>query len=137
MISWSVSCSMDGPWCKSVLEEALLSDCIEILKTDQGSWFTSPDFVKELTSRDVKVSMDCRGRALDNAFVGRLWRSVKYEDVYLKGYENMAQLKQRLKVYFEFYNNRRRHSSLDGKTPAEVYKSREKEANSRLIAAAP
>lgn len=131
VISWSVSCSMDGPWCKSVLEEALLSGRPEIFNTDQGSQFTSPDFVKELTSRDVKVSMDGRGRALNNVFVERLWRSVKYEDVYLKGYENMAQLKQGLKAYFEFYNNRRRHSSLDGKTPAEVYKSRKKE----LIAA--
>jgi len=123
VISWSVSCSMDGPWCKSVLQEALLHGSPEVFNTDQGSQFTSPDFVKELTGRDIKVSMDGRGRALDNVFVERLWRTVKYENVYLKGYENMAQLKQGLKAYFEFYNNRRRHSSLDAKTPAEVYEA--------------
>jgi putative transposase len=123
VISWSVSCSMDGPWCKSVLQEALLHGSPEVFNTDQGSQFTSPDFVKELTGRDIKVSMDGRGRALDNVFVERLWRTVKYENVYLKGYENMAQLKQGLKAYFEFYNNRRRHSSLDTKTPAEVYEA--------------
>jgi|TARA_B110000037_G_C16993057_1_gene453944 putative transposase len=120
VISWSISCSMDGPWCKSVLQEALLHGSPEIFNTDQGSQFTSPDFVNELTSRDIKVSMDGRGRALDNVFVERLWRTVKYENIYLKGYENMAELKQGLKAYFEFYNNRRRHSSLDAKTPGEV-----------------
>lgn len=123
VISWSVSCSMDGPWCKSVLEEALLHGSPEYFNTDQGSQFTSPDYVKELTSRSIKVSMDGRGRALDNVFVERLWRTVKYENVYLKGYENMTELKRGLKAYFEFYNTRRRHSSLDGKTPAEVYES--------------
>ena len=127
VISWSLSCTMDGAWCKSVLQEALLSGRPETFNTDQGSQFTSPDYVKELTGREIKVSMDGRGRALDNVFVERLWRSVKYEDVYLKGYEEMAQLKRGLKAYFEFYNNRRRHSSLDGKTPAEVYKSEKKE----------
>ena len=127
VISWSLSCAMDGAWCKSVLQEALLSGRPEIFNTDQGSQFTSPDYVKELTGREIKVSMDGRGRALDNVFVERLWRSVKYEDVYLKGYEDMAQLKRGLKAYFEFYNNRRRHSSLDGKTPAEVYKSQKQE----------
>lgn len=123
VISWSISCSMDSPWCKSVLEEALLHGSPEIFNTDQGSQFTSPDFVKELTGRDIKVSMDGRGRALDNVFVERLWRTVKYENVYLKGYENMVQLKRGLKEYFEFYNNRRRHSSLDAKTPGEVYEA--------------
>ncbi|MGY8694074.1 MAG: IS3 family transposase [Verrucomicrobiia bacterium] len=123
VISWSVSCSMDGPWCRSVLQEALLHGSPEVFNTDQGSQFTSPNFVSELTDRGIKVSMDGRGRALDNVFVERLWRTVKYENVYLKGYENMVQLKQGLKAYFEFYNKRRRHSSLDAKTPAEVYES--------------
>jgi len=121
VISWSVSCSMDGPWCRSVLQEALMQGRPEVFNTDQGSQFTSPDYVKELTSREIKVSMDGRGRALDNVFVERLWRTVKYENVYLKGYEDMTQLKAGLKEYFEFYNHKRPHSSLDGSTPAEVY----------------
>ena len=87
---------MDGPWCKSVLQEALLHGSPETFNTDQGSQFTSPDFVKELTSRDIKVSMDGQGRALDNVFVKRLWRTVKYENIYLKSYENMVELKQGL-----------------------------------------
>ncbi len=121
VISWSLSCSMDGHWARSVLQEALLGARPEIFNTDQGSQFTAPGYVKELTDREIKVSMDGRGRALDNVFVERLWRSVKYEDVYLKGYSTMAELKAGLKAYFEFYNHRRPHSSLDGKTPAEVY----------------
>ena len=99
----------------------------EVFNTDQGSQFTSPDYVKELISRDIKVSMDARGRALDNVFVERLWRTVKYENVYLKGYEDMKQLKAGLKEYFEFYNHKRPHSSLDGSTPAEVYFAAEKD----------
>ena len=98
VISWSVSCSMDGPWCRSVLQEALLHGSPEVFNTDQGSQFTSPNFVSELTDRGIKVSMDGRGRALDSVFVERLWRTVKYENVYLKGYENMVQLKQGLKA---------------------------------------
>jgi len=121
VISWSLSCCMDGPWARSVLQEALLVGRPEIFNTDQGSQFTSPDYVKELTDRGIRVSMDGRGRALDNVFVERLWRSVKYEDIYLKGYSTMAELKAGLKGYFEFYNHRRPHSSLDGMTPAEVY----------------
>jgi len=87
-----------------VLQEALLHRSPEVFNTDQGSQFTSPNLVSELTDRGVKVSMDGRGRALDNVFVERLWRTVKYENVYLKGYENMVQLKQGLKAYFEFFN---------------------------------
>lgn len=127
VISWSVSCSMDGPWCRSVLQEALMQGRPEVFNTDQGSQFTSPDYVKELISRDIKVSMDGRGRALDNVFVERLWRTVKYENVYLKGYEDMKQLKAGLKEYVEFYNHKRPHSSLDGSTPAEVYVAAEKD----------
>ena len=106
VISWSVSCSMDGPWCRSVLREALMPGRPEVLNTDQGRQYTSPDYVKELTSREIKVSMDGRGRVLDNVFVERLWRTVKYENVYLKSYENMKQLKAGLKEYFEFYNHK-------------------------------
>ncbi len=114
---------MDGAWAKSVLQEALLHRQPEIFNSDQGSQFTAPGYVKELTDRQIKVSMDGRGRALDNVFVERLWRSVKYEDIYLKGHRDMAGLKAGLKRYFERYNHSRPHSSLDGQTPAEVYHS--------------
>jgi putative transposase len=127
VISWSVSCSMDGPWFRSVLQEALMQRRPEVFNTDQGSQFTSPNYVKELISREIKISMDGRGRALDNVFVERLWRTVKYENVYFKGYEDMKQLKAGLKEYFEFYNYKRPHSSLDGSTPAEVYFTAEKD----------
>ena len=99
----------------------------EVFNTDQESQFTSSDYVKELNCRDIKVSMDGRGRALDNVFVERLWRTVKYENVYLKGYEDMKRLKAGLKEYFEFYNHKRPHPSLDGSTPAEVYFAAEKD----------
>lgn len=122
VISWSLSCSMDGPWARSVLEEALLQGKPEIFNSDQGSQFTAPAYVKELTDRQIRVSMDGRGRALDNVFVERLWRSVKYENIYLKGYSDLAELKAGLKAYFNWYNHQRPHSSLDGKTPEEVYR---------------
>ena len=93
----------------------------EVFNTDQESQSTSSDYLKERNSRDIKVSMDGRGRALDNVFVEVLWRTVKYENVYLKGYEGMKRLKAGLKEYFEFYNHKRPYSSLDGSTPAEVY----------------
>ena len=121
VISWSVSSTMDGPWAKSVLQEALLQRQPEIFNSDQGSQFTAPGYVKELTDRGIRVSMDGRGRALDNVFVERLWRSLKYEDIYLKNYACLAELKAGLKRYFYFYNHIRPHSSLDGRTPAEVY----------------
>ena len=121
VVSWSLSCTMDGPWCKSVLEESLLQSAPEIFNSDQGSQFTSPEFLKPLKERGIAISMDGKGRALDNVFVERLWRTVKYEDVYLKGYSNMSELKAGLKKYFDFYNNRRPHSSHDGQTPAEIY----------------
>ena len=120
---------MGGPWCRSVLQEALMQGRPEVFNTDQGSQFTSADYVKERTNREITVSMDGRGRALDNVFVERLWRTVKYENVYLKGYEDMIQLKAGLKEYFEFYNHKRPHSSLDGCTPAEVFAAeKDKEA---------
>ena len=94
VLNWSVSNTMDAQWCKETLEEAIaLHGTPEIINTDQGSQFTSPNFVSELTDRGIKASMNGRGRALDNVFVEGLWRTVKYENVYLKGYENMVQLK--------------------------------------------
>ena len=93
----------------------------EIFNTDQGAQFTSLAFTSCLESRGVAISMDGRGRALDNVFVERLWRTVKYEEVYLKDYENAWQAETSLREYFEFYCYDRRHQSLDNRTPAEVY----------------
>ena len=87
----------------------------------QGCQFTSVDFTEQLKKRDIKISMDGRGRAFDNIFVERLWRSVKYEDIYPKGYQTMAEAKEGLKHYFQFYNNERSHQSLGYRTPREVY----------------
>jgi putative transposase len=92
-----------------------------IFNTDRGSQFTSADFTGRLLSNQILISMDGRGRALDNAFIERLWRSVKYEDIYLRDYGSVPELEQGLTGYFRFYNQERPHSSLDGRTPAEVH----------------
>lgn len=91
------------------------------LNTDQGSQFTSKDFSEMVIGNQIKMSMDSKGRALDNIFIERLWRSLKYEDIYLKEYQSISELREGLKNYFDFYNNRRIHQSLNYKTPAEVY----------------
>jgi len=93
----------------------------EIFNTDQGAQFTSEAFTKVLKARDIEISMDGKGRWVDNVFVERLWRSVKYEDVYLRAYETPAELRAGLTRYFAFYNARRRHSALDRRTPDAVY----------------
>ncbi|GBD90756.1 integrase core domain protein [bacterium BMS3Abin04] len=89
--------------------------------TDQGSQFTSNAFTQTVIGKDIRLSMDSRGRALDNLFIERFWRSLKYEDVYLKGYQSISELRAGLTEYFYFYNNERFHQSLNYKTPAEVY----------------
>jgi putative transposase len=91
------------------------------MNTDQGSQFTSDGFTSLLSSRGIRISMDGRGRWLDNIFIERLWRSVKYEEVYLKAYENIAEARRELAAYFDFYNTRRRHQGLKDRTPDEVY----------------
>jgi putative transposase len=93
----------------------------EIFNTDQGSQFTSELFTGVLKANEIQISMDGKGRWVDNVFVERLWRSVKYEEVYLKAYEGIGEAKQSLKQYFEFYNSERRHQSLDRRTPDQVY----------------
>jgi putative transposase len=104
------------------LEEALGKfGTPEIFNTDQGSQFTADAFTSILKAHGVKISMDGRGRWLDNVFVERLWRSVKYEDVYLRAYGSIADARRGLGAYFEFYNHRRRHQSLDRRTPDDVY----------------
>ena len=101
--------------------KALLESEPAIFNTDQGSQFTSPVFTQRLLDREILISMDGRGRALDNVFIERLWRSVKYENIYLNDYQSVAELTQGLGNYFEFYNHERPHSALDGQTPVEVH----------------
>lgn len=122
VLSWRLSNTLDASFCTEALEEAIARyGAPEIFNTDQGSQFTSDDFTDVLKSHDIRISMDGRGRFLDNVFVERLWRSVKYEEVYLKAYESLTEARAGLGDYFEFYNARRRHQSLDYRTPDEVY----------------
>lgn len=113
---------MDTSFCVEALEAAIEQyGCPEIFNTDQGSQFTSDDFTQVLIDNDIKISMDGKGRWVDNVFVERLWRSVKYEEVYLKAYDSVAEARQSLGSYFEFYNTERRHQSLGKQTPDTVY----------------
>lgn len=122
VLSWEISCSMDLQFCVSALEWALATGRRpEIFNTDQGAQFTSCEFTGPLIANSILVSMDGRGRALDNVFVERLWRSVKYEDVYLKDYSDMRAAAEGLRAYFEFYNHERPHQALGYKSPATVY----------------
>lgn len=122
VLSWRLSTTMDTDFCVDALEEAIdRYGCPEIFNTDQGSQFTSEDFTAVLKRNDVKISMDGKGRWVDNVFVERLWRSVKYEEVYLNAYDSVAQARQSLERYFDFYNLERRHQSLKKQTPDTLY----------------
>ena len=121
VLAWRLSNSLETSFCLEALDEALTVGQPEIFNTDQGCQFTSEDFTGRLLSRSIQISMDSRGRALDNIFVERLWRSVKYEDVYLKGYQTVAETQSGLKQYFGFYNSQRYHQSLGYRTPAVVH----------------
>jgi len=121
VVAWGVSNTMDVDSSADVLEDALQHSQPIIFNTDQGSQFTSPAFTSRLQTREILISMDGRGRALDNVFIERLWRSVKYENIYLNDYQNVAELIQGLDSYFQFYNQRRPHSALGDQTPAEVH----------------
>jgi putative transposase len=122
VVEWEISVTLDGSFCIAALERALLRGRPEIFNTDQGSQFTSQSFTGKLLAAGIQISMDGRGRALDNIFVERLWRSVKYEEVYLKDYRNVVEAKRGLGDYFEFYNSERLHQSLGYQTPEEVYR---------------
>lgn len=124
VLSWRLSNSMDVEFCLEALDDALEQGTPDIFNTDQGSQFTSGVFTERLSSRSIEISMDGRGRALDNVFIERLWRSVKYEDIYLKGYESGADCHKGLTSYFKFYSHERPHQSLDYRTPWEVHTSR-------------
>jgi putative transposase len=122
VLAWRLSNSMESDFCVEALEEALTNyGSPEIFNTDQGAQFTSEAFTGVLIDAGVDISMDGKGRWVDNVFVERLWRSVKYEDVYLKAYETVAAARDGLGLYFEFYNHERRHQSLDRLTPEQVY----------------
>jgi putative transposase len=121
VLSWILSNTMDMTFCIDALEVALDVNTPMIFNTDQGSQFTSHAFTKVLLDKDIKISMDGRGRALDNIFVERLWRTVKYENIYMNDYQTVSELSKGLKQYFAFYNQERLHQSLDYRTPEEVY----------------
>jgi putative transposase len=122
VLSWRVSNTMTPDFCVEALQEALEKHGTpEIFNTDQGSQFTSGDWIDALTDARVQISMDGKGRWIDNVFIERLWRSVKYENVYLHAYKNGAELRTGLREYFEFYNGHRVHQALDYRTPDEVH----------------
>ena len=121
VLSWKLSNTLENTFCIEALEESLSYSKPEIFNTDQGSQYTASNFVKPLIDRDIKISMDSKGRALDNIFVERLWRSVKYEEVYLNEYQTMSDTYNSLKNYFEFYNEERFHQALNYKVPKESY----------------
>ncbi len=122
VLSWRVSNTLTTDFCIEAVEEAVgRYGQPEIFNTDQGSQFTSVDFTAMLHDHGIAISMDGRGCWRDNVFVERLWRSIKYEEVYLHAYESVAQAQQRLTRYFQFYNERRPHTALDGRTPDIAY----------------
>lgn len=121
VINWALSITLEADFCIVALNEALVASQCEIFNTDQGSQFTTHRFTGPLMDKGIQVSMDGRGRALDNIFVERLWRSVKYEKVYLNDFRTVKEAYLGLEDYFDFYNHRRLHQSLDYQTPAEVY----------------
>jgi len=121
VLSWELSNTLDTSFCLSALEDALLKAKPTIFNTDQGAQFTSLDFTRRLTQADIEISMDGRGRFLDNIFIERLWRSLKQENIYIYRYESVPELEEGLQWYFQFYNFRRPHQSFDYHTPAQVY----------------
>ena len=122
VLAWRVSITLEADFCIDAVEESLARHGkLEIFNTDQGSQFTSTDFIKVLAAREIKISMDGKGAWRDNVFVERLWRTIKYEEVYLRAYASVSEARAGIARYLTFYNTRRPHSSLDGKTPDQAY----------------
>jgi putative transposase len=122
VLSWRLSNTLDSAFCVDALEEAISRyGCPDIFNTDQGSQFTSEAFTDILYSHNISISMDGKGRWMDNVFIERLWKSVKYEDIYLKAYASITEVKNGLASYFKFYNEKRWHNNFDRKTPSMVY----------------
>jgi putative transposase len=121
VLAWELSISLEGGFCLTAVERALVEAVPEIFNTDQGVQFTSPLFQAPLLDRQVQLSMDGRGRVFDNIFVERFWRSVKYEEVYLSDYQDVREARQSLGRYIHFYNTQRPHAALENRTPQSVY----------------
>lgn len=121
VISWKLAETLEIGFCIENITEALTKAVPEIHNSDQGSHFTSNQYTDELTNKKVHISMDGRGRCMDNIFTERLWRTVKYENIFLHEYQTPKEVTQGLATYFDFYNNRRMHQSLDYNTPAQIY----------------
>ncbi len=121
VLAWELSLSLDSGFCVNTLKKALSQSRPEIFNSDQGSQYTSRDFIEVLDGEDIRISMDGQGRAFDNIMVERLWRTVKYEDVYLKDYRDYQNACYNLEAYFHFYNQERKHSSLGHYTPIQIY----------------
>jgi putative transposase len=128
VLSWRLSNTLDNGFCLEALGDALRGATPVIFNTDQGVQFTSRAFTQVLKDKQIQISMDGKGRALDNVFVERLWRTVKYEEVYLKEYESVRELEEGLGAYFSFYNDERLHQALDYRTPKEVYCNNNRES---------
>ena len=126
VVAWRLSVTLEVEFCLEALDEALGKSRPEIFNSDQGSQFTSPAFTNKLESAGVRISMDGRGRFMDNIFVERLWRTVKYEEVYAKDYANVREARKGLTDYFILYNEKRLHQGLGGRTPEEVYRETER-----------
>lgn len=123
LLGWALSTTLEADFCIETVGELLETQRCEILNTDQGAQFTTARFTQPLLDRQIQVSMDARGRALDNIFAERLWRSVKYEYVYLQELQTVQQAREGLAEYFRFYNHGRLHQSLDYQTPAQVHQA--------------
>jgi putative transposase len=121
VLAWEVSNTLDVSFCLTALDRAMAQARPLIFNSDQGSQFTSLDFTRRLERAGVRISMDGRGRAFDNIFIERLWRTLKYENIYLKEYETVRSLIEGLEEYFAFYNSERLHQSLNYQTPKAVY----------------
>jgi len=121
VVSWELAQTLELPFVLHAVERALTCATPQIMNSDQGSHFTSPQYIERLVQKQIAISMDGRGRALDNIFTERLWRSVKYEEVYLHEYGSPKEAQHNLTRYFDFYNHRRPHQALKNRTPADVY----------------
>ena len=122
VLSWQLSNTLDTDFCIEALDDAITKlGKPEIFNSDQGCQFTSEAFTQKLKKNDIKISMDGKGRWMDNVFIERLWRSLKYEEVYLKAYESVPEARKNIGEWLSFYNQKRRHSTLDRKTPDQVY----------------
>jgi len=139
VLSWEASLTLETDFCVKALERALQGAQPEIFNSDQGPQFTSEEFITCLESKDIRISMDGRGRVYDNIFIERLWRSVKYEEVYLNDYETVREAIRKLGTFFSFYNHERLHETLGYTTPAEIYRTEKENVinNNNVVSTCP